>query len=149
LQGERENCLAAGMDDYASKPVVQETLQILIEKWLPNKLSPTNKIPHGVHFDQNALANILGNNTITMDLVLNNTKNYLASVIPDLHKAMADNDEKSIKFIAHKLKGTAAYVQLPRLAALATNLEVSLDKKHTAQLTNDIAQEIAYLNTII
>jgi DNA-binding response OmpR family regulator len=34
MKGDRENCIAAGMDDCLSKPVGQEQLFRLLEKWL-------------------------------------------------------------------------------------------------------------------
>jgi PAS domain S-box-containing protein len=34
LEGDRQRCLAAGMDDYLPKPVQMETLQIVLQRWL-------------------------------------------------------------------------------------------------------------------
>jgi len=34
MQGDRERCLAAGMDDYISKPVNAKKLQETLEKWI-------------------------------------------------------------------------------------------------------------------
>lgn len=39
LSGDRETCLAKGMDDYLSKPVVQDALERILEKFLPAKAS--------------------------------------------------------------------------------------------------------------
>src|SRR5206468_11006575 len=35
MQGDREKCLAAGMDDYISKPMRIQDLQAALERWKP------------------------------------------------------------------------------------------------------------------
>lgn len=34
VKGEKEKCLESGMNDYISKPVIQDTLKHIVEKWL-------------------------------------------------------------------------------------------------------------------
>ena len=37
MKGDRETCLAAGMDDYVAKPIRPKDLQLLLDKWLPQR----------------------------------------------------------------------------------------------------------------
>ncbi|MDP3525812.1 MAG: response regulator, partial [Hoeflea sp.] len=39
LKGDEDRCLAAGMDDYLSKPISPEKLGAMIERWLPESLN--------------------------------------------------------------------------------------------------------------
>jgi CheY-like chemotaxis protein len=35
VEGDRERCLAAGMDDYLSKPYSRDQLVVMLRRWLP------------------------------------------------------------------------------------------------------------------
>lgn len=37
MEGDREVCIAAGMDDYLAKPVSQDSLKQMMLRWLPAK----------------------------------------------------------------------------------------------------------------
>jgi len=40
MEGDRERCLAVGMDDYVAKPVKPETLDAVLKQWLRRAAEP-------------------------------------------------------------------------------------------------------------
>jgi two-component system sensor histidine kinase/response regulator len=41
MEGDRERCLSAGMDDYITKPISQSALRRVLEQWSPSALAPS------------------------------------------------------------------------------------------------------------
>ena len=42
VKGEKENCLAAGMNDYITKPIIRTILEAVILKWAKIANNKTN-----------------------------------------------------------------------------------------------------------
>jgi PAS domain S-box-containing protein len=112
LEGSREECLAAGMDDFISKPVDSLSLRRVIEKWLPESEFLNNPRESAAQaagaekeppLDFQAMAERYGQKNIERLLEL-----YAAdapSRVMDLIQAAGLRDASAIKERAHTLKG--------------------------------------------
>ena len=48
LEGDRDQCLAAGMDDYLAKPYTRVQLTTLLQRWLPGSAAASTALPKAV-----------------------------------------------------------------------------------------------------
>src|SRR5690606_29148492 len=130
VKGEREKCLAAGMDDFVVKPVVEETLQDVLNRWLAfeeREIETEEDLMSGksVHFDVNKLNLYARGNMEFLQKIFMIVKDELNGSFRDLKIKRRSKDLSGLKEAGHKLYGTAVSSGFDLLAALTKELENS------------------------
>lgn len=151
-KGDKEKCLEAGMDDYISKPLVQESLAMAIEKWLHIPMSERAEgtgVAH-LHFDKNQLQKRLESNDLIIGQVLQVSKKNMQQYLLEINKSLEANDRSQLSEEGHRLKGLALSCCFHVLTHLAERLERLdfNDQKNLLVLIREIETEIAYLMQI-
>ncbi len=136
IAGDRERCLAAGMDDYLSKPFSRDQLARALGRWLTPEVNPTTPV-HSKPIDPALTLPVL--NALPLDLLrrmppqngirpfVSVINAYLADAPQQwqrLRKATELGDPQSLRHAAHNLCSSSANVGADRLSALARELEI-------------------------
>ncbi|MGE3334124.1 MAG: PAS domain S-box protein [Rhodospirillaceae bacterium] len=126
LQGEAERCLAAGMDDYVSKPIAMPALVAALKKWMPPpKHEPiiVAVLPEAALIDEQAIKDIFGDDPETFKEILISFVGPSQNIIADILKAHSERAAGDVKDAAHKLKSSARSIGATALADICVALE--------------------------
>ncbi len=131
LPSDRDKCLAAGMDDYLSKPIEQDALGTMIDRWAKLIAKPevrTTLEPSGLSVDETPLdlerLNNLSRGKVSFQQRLVET--FVKNAQPGLEQmrhALQVNDFMTIEQQAHRIKGASANVGVRWMPDVAAQLE--------------------------
>ncbi len=133
MKGDRDRCLAAGMDDYVAKPIGPERLRDAIDRRASGaSASSTPALPdeppaigNGQVFDRTELLNRVGGDEALLDNVLSLFLSSLPEQIDLLQSAISDGNAESARHYAHTIKGMAANISAHRLRDEAQEMEAA------------------------
>jgi two-component system, sensor histidine kinase and response regulator len=127
MKGDRERCMAAGMDGYLTKPIRPQELDDVLDSYLPRALEVVSN-PGPVHAEEvsvcieELLDRVDGDHSFLAELLELFRGDYPA-LIQDARGAVSHDDAAALQKAGHTLRGVLGNLAAPIALKIAAELE--------------------------
>ncbi|MCH2037289.1 MAG: response regulator, partial [Rickettsiales bacterium] len=157
MSGDREKCLHAGMDDYISKPTRQDTLEKVLQKWIPEKIKYDYRI---IHHEKESNDKNETKEKIVDFTVLNRLQEISGEIIfkliseadhliQDAQESIEKQDSIQLAEAAHALKSFSKLVGANQLEHISLEIEMCGHAQKTGEALIMLDQLMARYNEVI
>ncbi len=169
MSGEREKCLAAGMNEHITKPVDHREVFSTLIQWIAPKNEEPGEAPGeagsapgsdvdlgpledlGVFDLETALERLAGNKKLYWDLLKKFRKKY-ANGPRNVNQALERNDAEKAAFLAHTISGLAGAIGADAAQQAGRDLETAIragEADRIASLSDEFGKEMGRIMEVV